>query len=93
MPRKICQFRSSQRGPYLKDKAYRRQYKQFLAKLRRARKEAGLSQAKAAQLLGRPQPFLSKCEAGERRVDIVELCRFARIYKKPVTYFVEPDEA
>jgi transcriptional regulator with XRE-family HTH domain len=77
----------------LKDKAYRRQYKQSLAKLRRARKKAGLSQAKAAQLLGWPQPFLPKCEAGERRVDIVELCRFARIYKKPVTYFVEPDEA
>ena len=93
MPRKIYQFRSSQRGPYLKDKAYRRQYKQFLAKLRRARKEAGLSQAKAAQLLGRPQPFLSKCEVGERRVDIVELCRFARIYKKPLTYFVEATES
>jgi transcriptional regulator with XRE-family HTH domain len=82
----------SQRGPCLKDKAYRRQYKQFLAKLRRARKEAGLSQVEAAGLLGRSQLFLSKCEAGERRVDIVALCRFARIYKQSLTYFVEPSE-
>jgi transcriptional regulator with XRE-family HTH domain len=89
MPRKSYKFGISLRGSYLKNKAYRKQYEQFLTKLRRARKEAGLSQAKAAELLGRPQPFLSKCESGERRVDIVELCRFARIYKKPVTYFVE----
>jgi hypothetical protein len=32
-------------------------------------------------LLGRPQPFLSKCEAEERGADIVELCRLAASYK------------
>ncbi len=63
-------------------------YKAFLAQLRRARLEAGLTQAQVAKALGRPQSFVSKCESGERRLDVVELEEFARVYAKPVSYFL-----
>jgi transcriptional regulator with XRE-family HTH domain len=41
--------------------------------LRRARTEAGLTQADLAQRLGQPQSFVSKYESGGRRLDILEL--------------------
>jgi len=64
------------------------EYGSFLRKLRDARAEAGLSQAAVARRLGKPQSFVSKCESGERRVDVVELKAFARVYSLPITYFV-----
>jgi len=64
------------------------QYQKFLSRLRAARKLAGLTQVEVAQRLGRPQSFVSKCEAGERRVDAVELAAFARAYKKPIDFFL-----
>jgi len=63
-------------------------YRQFLARLRAARLEAGLTQAQAAKALDKPQSYLSKCESGERRVDVVELERFARLYAKPFSHFL-----
>jgi len=60
------------------------EYLLFLKRLRQARTDAGLSQAAAAKRLGKPQSFVSKCESGERRVDVVELKAFARIYGVPV---------
>jgi transcriptional regulator with XRE-family HTH domain len=71
----------------LKDATYRSRYRQFLEKLRRARQEAGLTQVEVATRLRRPQSFVSKCESGERRVDIVELQEFAHLYQKPMTFF------
>jgi len=41
-----------------------------------------------ARKLRRPQSFVSKCESGERRVDVVELAEFARLYRKPLSFFV-----
>jgi len=64
-------------------------YKEFLSKLRKARAEAGLTQKQVADLLQKPQSYVSKSESGERRVDIVELAEFARIYGKPFGYFLE----
>lgn len=53
-------------------------YASLLAVLIEARKEAGLSQAQLASALGRPQPFISYVERGERRVDVIEFCAIAR---------------
>ena len=47
---------------------------QWLAEARRAR---GISQAQLANLLGRPQSFVSKYERGERRLDFVEVLEIA----------------
>lgn len=63
------------------------EYATFCAKLVQARKDAGLTQAQAAKLLGRSQKYISESENGERRVDIVELSHFARVYGKPIGYF------
>ncbi len=41
-----------------------------------------------ARKLRRPQSFVSKCESGERRVDVVELAEFARLYRKPLSFFM-----
>ena len=37
-----------------------------------ARKAAGLTQQQLATKLGKPQSFVAKYEAGERRIDVVE---------------------
>ena len=63
-------------------------YRAFLERLRSARHGAGLTQQEVAAKLGKPQSFVSKCESGERRVDVVELERFAEIYGKAVSYFL-----
>ena len=63
-------------------------YREFLDRLRAARHEAGLTQEEAGRRLRKPQSFVSKCESGERRVDVVELERFAALYDKPLTYFL-----
>lgn len=43
-----------------------------MALLRQIRTEAGLRQADLAAKLKRPQPFVSRYESGERRLDILE---------------------
>ena len=63
-------------------------YRLFLKRLREARLAAGLTQAQVAAKLQRPQSYVSKCESGERRVDVVELQRFAQLYKKGLEFFV-----
>ena len=69
--------------------ANRRAYAAFSSRLATARTEAGLVQTAVAQQLGKPQSFVSKCETGERRVDVVELAAFAAIYGKPLSWFME----
>lgn len=55
-------------------------YQRFLQKLREARQQAGLTQVQVAKALGKPQTFVSKCELGERRLDLVEVEDFAAVY-------------
>jgi len=55
-------------------------YKLMLKRLRRVRRENGLTQAEVARALGTTQAYVSKSESGERRMDAVELYDFARIY-------------
>lgn len=69
-------------------KTNRPHYRRFVERLRAARLAAGLSQAEVARKLGWAQSVVSKCEAGERRVDVVELVQLARLYDKPVEFFV-----
>lgn len=65
-----------------------RRYRAFLARLRQARKAADLTQVEVATRLGRPQSYVSKSESGERRVDVIELDEFARLYRRPLAFFL-----
>lgn len=56
--------------------AARRDY--LLPLLREIRHEAGLTQTELAARIGKDQTFVSKCESGERRVDIIELLDICR---------------
>jgi transcriptional regulator with XRE-family HTH domain len=64
-------------------------YRRFLKRLKEAREAAGFTQEQVATALRRPQSFVSKCESGERRLDVIELQDMARLYRKPLTYFVD----
>jgi len=66
-----------------------KEYAYFVERLRNAREEAGLTQVDVAKKLKRPQSHISNIETGQQRVDVVELQRFAKIYKKDITYFVK----
>jgi transcriptional regulator with XRE-family HTH domain len=72
----------------LKDASYRQHYAQFLGRLKQARVEAALTQVEVAKKLERPQSFVSKIESGERRVDIVELNELAKLYRRPLDFFL-----
>ena len=66
-----------------------KEYQAFVLKLKNARLGAGLTQVEAAKKLKRPQSYISKSEAGEQRLDVVEIKKFATIYKKDVNYFIK----
>lgn len=68
-------------------------YRRFLDRLRHARVEAGFTQVEVAKRLHRAQSYVSKCESGERRVDVIELAEFARLYGKRLDFFVPLDKA
>ena len=66
-----------------------KEYAYFVQKLRKARMEAGLTQAEVAKKLRRPQSHISNVESGQQRVDVIELQRFSKIYDKNIDYFLK----
>ena len=66
-----------------------KEYQDFAERLKKARIEAGFTQVEAAKKLKRPQSYISKVEAGEQRLDVVEIKKVANLYKKDISYFVK----
>lgn len=60
----------------------------FVKRLKRARMDAGLTQAEVAGKLGCSQSWVSKVELGELRVEAIWLNRLAKLYGKSVAYFL-----
>jgi transcriptional regulator with XRE-family HTH domain len=58
---------------------YTADYRRLCALLRELRDEADLTQVQVAERLDEPQSFVSKYEAGERRLDVVELHQIADV--------------
>ena len=57
-------------------------------KLKQAREELGLTQQEVAELLNRPQSYVSRCEKGIKSLEIHELQAFGEIYKKDIQFFL-----
>jgi transcriptional regulator with XRE-family HTH domain len=68
---------------------FTKSHKDLVSRLIKARKEAKLKQKDAAKKLGRTQSYISKIEAGQRRIDTVQLKEFAAVYKKKINYFLQ----
>jgi transcriptional regulator with XRE-family HTH domain len=66
-----------------------RNYAHFLACLRAEREKADVTQEEMAVRLGETQSFVSKCERGERRMDIVELHEFCKVIGMSLEKFVK----
>ncbi len=72
------------------DKAiYSQEHKKLVERLKKARLETELDQKEAAKLLGRTQSYISKVESGQRRIDVVQLKSFAKIYNKSLYFFIK----
>ena len=68
---------------------YSKDHRFTVEQLKKARQESALDQERVAQLLGKTQSHISKVESGQRRIDIVALKEFAKIYKKDITFFFQ----
>lgn len=68
---------------------YSKRHRTIVARLKKARLAAGLKQIDVAKKLRKQQSYISRCESGDHRLDVVELQTFADLYKKPLSYFVE----
>ncbi len=64
-------------------------HKTLVKKLIEARENTKLRQEDVARLLGRTQSYISKIEAGQRRIDLIQLKEFAKIYKKNLDFFIK----
>lgn len=58
----------------------RPEYRLIVARLIEARQNAGLSQAAAANAIGKPPSYIAKVELCERRMDILEMKELSLIY-------------
>jgi transcriptional regulator with XRE-family HTH domain len=72
----------------IKKSIYSDEYRAIVAKLKEARIKQGLTQNDAAKKFGVGQSFISKVESGQYRLDIVQLKEFAKLYAKPISFFL-----
>ena len=73
------------------DVATYREYAGLVERLRRARVDAGLSQAALAQEVGIERSMVSKYETGQRRLDILELVHILKVLRVAPGTFFAPD--
>lgn len=73
----------------MKKTRYSRKYQKLLNALRQSRLDADLTQTVVGRKFGAHASFVSKCESGERRIDVVELAQFCRIYGVSLSEFLD----
>ncbi len=67
---------------------YTKEHKAIIEKLKKARRDAGLDQIDVAKKLNRTQSYISKIESGQRKVEVLQLKKFAKIYNKDINFFI-----
>jgi len=72
----------------MKKSLFSEDYRCFLDLLCEAREHVGLTQEQIAERLETTQSFVSKCERGERRLDIVELKAWCQALDVPLPVFI-----
>jgi len=68
---------------------FSKQYESVLRTLRQVRKDTGLTQTDVARRFHAHASFVSKCESGERRIDVVELAEFCKVYRISLADFLK----
>lgn len=76
----------------MKKSRHSQKYRRILQLLRQLREDRGLLQSDVARKFGAYASFVSKCESGERRIDVVELADFCHVYGIPVREFLNRAE-
>jgi ribosome-binding protein aMBF1 (putative translation factor) len=86
--RNISCHRYTGNGFLMKKTIYSKEYKLITEQLKKARKQAGLDQIDIAKRLGKTQSYISKIEAGQLRLDLIQLKELAKLYNKTINYFL-----
>lgn len=71
---------------------YTREYNVMLSVLRETRERAGLTQIDVAARLKVTQVFISKCEGGQRRLDLIELRAWCKAMDVSTSKFLDAVE-
>ncbi len=72
----------------MKKTLYSNEHNELRKLLKQVRLGAGLRQEDLARLVGKPQSFISKCESGERCLDLLELRQVCQAVGVPLKEFV-----
>lgn len=72
----------------MKKSVFTSEYDLLRTLLREVRKRSGVTQEELAERLKETQSFVSKCERGERRLDLVQLNEFCNALEIPLLEFV-----
>ena len=64
------------------------EYASLLLLLRQKRLDAGITQVELSRQLGVPHSFVGKIERGERRIDVIELQTFCRVFGIELQEFI-----
>ncbi len=73
-----CERRSRMPVSDGRNSVHRPRYRAIVALLKQVRKDAGLSQEQLAAKLKRSRTYVTKCELGERRLDLLEWLEYCR---------------
>ena len=69
------------------------EHRELITLLFDLRRQADLTQAEAAQALGRPQTYVSAVEVGRRGIDLLQVREFCAVYEVSFPDFAEHYEA
>lgn len=84
---KQARFAETRKSRKARTAKFQGAYDTLLERLIAAREKAGLTQHEVSKMMGRSPNFMTKCESGQRSIDVMELLELAQIYNKPVNHF------